>query len=243
MLTIAVCDDNVQFARLLTNKIRKLCAIMIPEKILCNVVVEFSTAADVIQYVENNTIDILFLDIDMPKYSGFALASELNKSHPDITIIFVSAYDNFVYESFDYNPFRFLRKSHLESELPSTFSKVIHKCIYSRNTLDFMTTDGEVTLRISEILYIESQKNYFIIYCGDGTHKCRGTITQAEEAVGKFDFFRIHAAYIINFDNIEKLNNDNTLLMKNGDLLKVSQRRYVEFKNEYTKFIRRRFLK
>ncbi len=70
MLTIAVCDDNIHFARVLISKLRELCATRIPERILCNVVTAFTSAYDVLQYANNNSIDLLFLDIDMPKKTG-----------------------------------------------------------------------------------------------------------------------------------------------------------------------------
>ncbi len=113
MITIGVCDDNIQFARLLVKSLRTLCATELPERIGCQIAVEFSSCDDVLRYLEYNTINILFLDINMPTKTGFDLAEKLNQLYPDIIIIFVSAHDNFVYSSFEYSPFRFLRKTHL----------------------------------------------------------------------------------------------------------------------------------
>ena len=131
MLTIAVCDDNIQFARILANRIRKLCATMVPEKIRCDVISAFSAADDVLQYLKTNPLALLFLDIDMPGRSGFSLAEELQKNYPDIIIVFVSSYDNLVFRSFDYSPLSFLRKSHLEAELEPAFSRAIDKYMYA----------------------------------------------------------------------------------------------------------------
>ena len=241
MLTIAVCDDNLQFARRLVEKIRVMCATLLPERIICQVVAEFTTAEAVLAYLKNNDISILFLDIEIPKCNGFELAAQINIAYPDVIIIFVSAYDNFVYDSFSYSPFRFLRKSHLETELPEAFEKVIEKCIYNLDTMDFITTDGQATIRIKDILYIEGVKNYYIVHCKNKDYKCRGTITSIEENTKKYNFFRIHAAYVVNMDNIEKTLNGCTIVMKNGDQLNISQRRYIDFKNSYMKFTRGRF--
>lgn len=243
MLTIAVCDDNIQFARTLVSKIRKLCATMVPERILCNVITEFSSADDVIHFVKHNNVDLLFLDIEMPERNGFSLAAELKKFHPDMVIVFVSAHENLVFKSFDYSPLNFLRKSYLERELSHAFSKAIEQCIYTKDTLDFSTTEGEITLRVKDIIYIESQKNYVCIHLCNNTYKCRSTLSQVEQCVMRFDFFRPHAAYLVNLDNIERLTGNSTLIMKNGDIVSISQRRYTEFKNCYSKFIRRRYEK
>ena len=241
MLTIAVCDDNIQFARTLATRIRKLCATMVPEKIRCDVISAFSAADDVLQYLKTNPLALLFLDIDMPWRSGFSLAEELRASYPDLIIVFVSSHDNLVFRSFDYSPLSFLRKSHLESELAPAFSRAIDKYTYAQDSLDFPTTTGNVSIRIKDILYIESQKNYFQICCANESHKCRGTLSQAEQMLRGFDFCKIHAAYLVNLANIDRLNSDKTISMKNGDKLNISQRRHAEFKNSFTNYTRRRY--
>lgn len=243
MLTIAVCDDNIQFARTLANRIRKLCATMVPEKIRCDVISAFSDANDVLQYLDANPLALLFLDIDLPGRSGFSLAEELRKSYPELIIVFVSSYDNLVFRSFDYSPLSFLRKSHLESELAPAFSRAIDKYIYAQDSVDFSTTTGNASVRIKDIIYIESQKNYFHICCTNESHKCRGTLSQAEQILHDFDFCKIHAAYLVNLANVDRLNNDTTISMSNGIKLNISQRRYTEFKNCYANYLRRRYEK
>lgn len=241
MITIAVCDDNLQFARTLVKSIRTLCATVIPERIVCHIAMEFTSCDDVLRYLENNTINILFLDINMPTRTGFELAEKLNRYYPDTIIIFVSAYDNFVYSSFEYSPFRFLRKSHLEKELPGAFIKAVESCMSKDETLVFTTIDGDVSLRAKDIYYFEGQKNYYIIHCDGIDHKCRGTISQIEDQTQNLDFYRIHAAYIVNIANIERIINPGTIQMKNNDILSISQRRFSGFKETYMKFTRKRF--
>lgn len=242
MLTIAVCDDNIQFAQKLIERLRKLCALKLPDRIVCQTALTFSSCDDVLDYLKNNTIDILFLDINMPTKTGFDLAEKLNQQYPDTMIIFVSAYENFVYSSFEYNPFRFLRKSHLEEELPKVFLKAIEHCMTTEETLNFTTLDGEVSLHIKNIYYFEGQKNYYLIHTSSTVYRCRGTISQVEELTKNLDFYRIHAAYVVNIANIDTFVTLNTIQMQNKDILNVSQRRLSGFKEAYMKFTRKRFL-
>lgn len=244
MLTIAVCDDNPQFANILTKKIRHLCAFNLPDRIECKIAPEFGSANDVLRYLSKYSINILFLDIDMPQTSGFTLAKTLNEKYPDTVIIFVSAYENFVYSSFEFSPFRFLRKSHLEKELPITFQKVIEKCIIDSETLSFQSTEGEVILRVKDILYFEGEKNYYVIHCTSGVnYRCRGTVTAVENIVRKYDFFRIHSAFVINEEHVEFIDDKGFVHMKDGAVLSVSRRKVSDFKESYMNFIRRRVLK
>lgn len=244
MITIAVCDDNPQFARLLKLQLQKLCINNLPERIDYTIAPIFGSGDDVLEYLQSNTIDILFLDIDMPHTDGFTLAKMLCDTYPNTIIIFVSSYEEFVYSSFEYCPFRFLRKAHLTQELDITFQKVIEKCILNNESLTFDTIDGQVMLRVKDILYFEGQKNYFLIYTMSGKiYKCRGTMESVDSITSNLDFFRIHSAYIVNLEHIETTNNKGFLTMKNNKILNISKRRLPEFKNEYMKFTRRRFSK
>lgn len=242
MLTIAICDDNPRFAHQLTAKMRELCAYLLPDRIDCQITPAFGSGEDVLRYMQNHTIDILFLDIDMPRMNGFRLASNLNESYPDTIIIFVSAYDDFVYSSFEYSPFRYLRKSHLEEELPITLKKVIEKYIYDSESLTFSTIEGELMLRLRDIVYFEGEKNYYMIRMISGKiYRCRGTMASIEERLKPYDFFRVHSAFIVNEEHIQSIHDKGDLTMKNGVTITVSRRKMAAFKEAYMQFTRRRF--
>ena len=244
MITIAVCDDNPSFAKLLRQQLQKLCVYNLPDRIDYSIAPVFCSGDDVVDYLQNNRIDILFLDIDMPHTDGFTLAKMLCDTYPDTIIIFVSSYEEYVYSSFEYCPFRFLRKSHLSQELDMTFQKVIEKCILNNETLIFDTADGETILRVKDIIYFEGQKNYYNIHTMSGkTYKCRGTMESVEKRTEHFDFFRTHSAYIVNLEHIDTINNKGWLVMRNSQKLSISLRRLSSFKAIYMQFIRRRISK
>lgn len=241
MLTIAVCDDNPQFAHRLTQKLRELCAYHIPDRIDCRITPAFGSGEDVLTYLREHAINVLFLDIDMPGMNGFRLASGLRETSPDTIIIFVSAYEDFVYSSFEYAPFRFLRKSHLEEELPDTLQKVVEKCILDSEALPFETTEGEMLLRLKDIMYFEGEKNYYNIHMTQGiVYRCRGTMTSVEAMVKKYDFFRVHASCMVNHEHIRSIRDEGSVYMKNGALISVSRRKMTEFREAYMQFTRRR---
>lgn len=244
MLTIAICDDNPIFARSLAKKIHQLCAYKLPERIDCQIAPIFNSAEQVITFLKRQSINILFLDIDMPTINGFKLAEILCENYPDTIIIFVSSYEDFVYSSFEYYPFRFLRKNHLEQELPITFQKVIEKCIFDNELLTFNTTLGEQILRVKDIVFFEGQKNYYNIYTtSNKSYKCRGTMESVEQLVSTYDFFRVHAAFIVNEDLIDNFDNSGYVTMKNGTQISISKRRLTAFRESYMKFIRKKFSK
>lgn len=243
MLTIGICDDNALFASSLSKLIHELCAKNLSERIDCQIAPVFNKAQDVIDYLKTSSINILFLDIDMPNINGFQLAEHLCKERPDTIIIFVSSYEDFVYSSFEYCPFRFLRKTHLNDELPITFQKAIEKCILNNEAISFFTIDGEELLRVKDIIFCEGQKNYYIVYTTSGkTYKCRGTLGSIEKNLNKFDFYRVQSSYIVNLEHIESFDN-KFIIMNNGINISISRRKHSEFKSLYMKYIRRRITK
>lgn len=241
MITIAVCDDNAQFAGLLSQRLRRLCAYKLPQNVDCTVAPVFTSANEVLSYLQNGTINILFLDIDMPDSNGFELAKILCDTYPDTIIIFVSSYEEFVYSSFEFCPFAFLRKEHLNTELDVTLSRVIDKCVLGNKSLLFDTTDGETVLRVKDILFFEGQGNYYYIYTlSSKSYKCRGTMKSVEKLTQGYDFFRIHSAHIVNHEHIESISGSGELMMRNGKRLSISKKRAAAFKASYMEFIRRR---
>ena len=241
MISFAVCDDDFIFGNELWKKIHMLCAKKVSEDIECTVIPTFSSAKSVLEYLNSASIDVLFLDIDMPEMSGFQLASKLCKEHPDMLILFVSFFDDFVYASFDYSPFRFLRKSHIDDELENAFDKVMLKLLEDKNALTFNTVDGEQTVLLKDVLFIESAKNYYLVNLSSGEQmRCRGTLSQLEEQIKNFDFSRIQSSYIVNLNHIECVKN-NTAFMDNGYDIPISRRKIDAFQKQYLKFTRRRY--
>ena len=243
MIRIAVCDDNPAFAAALAKELSMLCIKTLPENLECRVLPPFYSASSVLA-CKDGGFDAIFLDIDMPEMSGFELAERIAENDPETLIVFVSAYDNFVYSSFAYSPFRFLRKSHLAEELPDAFEKVIERITQKTQVLSFQTTDGPATLRISDIVCFECDKNYYTAHTRSGSqYKCRGTITSLETVCTDSRFMRIHSSFIINLEHVSRVIDGSRAIMSNGFDIGISQRRRKEFKDAYMKMLRRRFSK
>ena len=78
MLRIAVCDDNKEFQILLINALNNFCERIFPKTLTYEISEGFNSAEDVLKYIENDDIDVLFLDIDMPGIGGLELARRLS---------------------------------------------------------------------------------------------------------------------------------------------------------------------
>ena len=120
MIRIAVVDDD----KIILNQIKEL----IEEKINDEIVIDLYS--DSIDFYNNNSkwsYDIIFLDIDMPKMTGFEIAETIDLLKSQTEIVFTSNLEHLVYDSLKFRPFRFVRKSMLSDDVLSALDAFIVK--------------------------------------------------------------------------------------------------------------------
>ena len=241
-MIIGICDDDIIFVQSMASKVRQMLSRLYDGDTL--LVRSFGSASAVEEYIRSNHIHILFLDIDMPKKNGFELAAELNRVSPDTLIIFTSAYDNLVYHSFEFRPFHFLRKHHIQSELEPVLKRAIDELTQSREQALLHTIDGDVSASIRDITYIESSKNYCLVHCGrDVTYTMRNTLSSLETDFLPHGFCRIHTAFLVNLYHVQSVGNNRLITLSDGTELNVSVRKWDEFQEAYFAYGRRHLIR
>lgn len=241
MLRIILCDDNSKFLNVLKGYIERECRKILPEDEDFEVGPAFGSGGTALEYIEKNHIDVILLDIDMPKINGFDVAKELCSRYKDIKIVFMSAYDNFVYNSFDFYPFAYIRKNHIADEFPKVLCRIVEKKRESERRIMLNTTTGAKTVEFSSILYVESERNYCkVVLVHKKSYTCRGTLAEFESNINDRDFFRIHSAFLINFEHVDRLLEDDMVLVGES-ALPIAQKRKQDFKKAYMEYVRRCF--
>ena len=114
-INIAICDDEQKSLQMIQKELYHI-ADKLKIEIETYAYKEGKKVLDLI-YNEKEDFDVLFLDIDMPDVSGLEVAKKLRQKHLDIILIFISAHEQYVFESIEYNPFRYIRKNRIEKEL------------------------------------------------------------------------------------------------------------------------------
>ncbi len=229
-MKIAICDDEDQICDLLSQKIQKY---------YFSTSIEFSISTfrsgdDLLKY-DISRIDVLFLDVDMPGRNGMETAKEIRKQNKEMLIIFMTAYSEFVFESFKVDAFRYLVKPVKDSELMETFDAVNRKMSEEEDKLNFQFQNEMYSIRYSDIIYIEGMRDKIWIYCKDQTYRSRGTLKNLCDMLADKGFFQVHRSYIINLSKIQKYNSQYVSLEGDHEV-PVSKYRLNEFKEEYIKF-------
>jgi two-component system LytT family response regulator len=196
--------------------------------------------------------DLLFLDIQLPKLTGFEIL-ELAEHSP--VIIFTTAYDQFALKAFEMNATDYLLKpfsaDRFEGAMQKAFAKINSKQDESPIIKKLVDTVDEKTDSIDrvvvktgtkikvipteKIIYIEAQDDYVMIYAEEGKHLKEKTMKYFESHLDNTQFIRIHRSYIVNVNHIAQLEHFSkdsyVVILKNGTKLKVSDSGYKNLKS------------
>ena len=200
-LTCLIVDDEPPAIRLLENYISKVSFL--------EQVGSTTSALEALQIIESESIDLVFLDIQMPELSGIQL-SKIIKGKTEI--IFTTAYPQFAIESYDLNavdyllkPFEFERFYEAVLKLKETTTpKEIH---IDTDSFLFVKTDGKNNyekIYRNEICYIEGLKNYVAVHLLDKMIITYNTLKHIEESLGNEHFVKIHKSYVVAIKHIVK---------------------------------------
>lgn len=183
----------------------------------------YSNAADALR--EMNVIKpvLMFLDIKMPKISGFELIRSMPQ-HP--YVIFTTAYREFALDGFDLNAVDYLLKPFSFERFLQAVNKAYTLIVAEKGerllpstTEDekdmFVKADGKlVRVRLQDILYIEALKEYVRIYTTEGNWVIYQTMQNLEDNLPNELFFRIHRSYIVALRHIKSIEGNTVLVNK-----------------------------
>lgn len=223
-ITCVVVDDEPIARDILTSYIEK-----IPN---LHLVKSCKNAVEAFEEMNISSIDLFFLDINMPEITGLSLAKLIPK---DSKVIFTTAYREYALEGFNLKAVDYLLKpiafdrfleavnTYFEAVKPLVNTAVVDESFKS----DFFFVRSErkmVKINFNEIIYIESLSDYLKIHFQDKSVVTRETITNIEAKLPQQKFLRTHRSYIVALNRIESYTNEYVELQKKqsrlADLIK-----------------------
>lgn len=213
---------------------------------------ECENGFDGVKAINEKKPDLVFLDIQMPKITGFKMI-ELLDFKPQI--IFTTAYDQYALKAFELNAVDYLLKPFSKDRLLSAIDKVKHRIQNAEDNSEKLEElsnfrageefiDRVVVkdrhkihiITVDQIRYIESLDDYVMIYTYDGRHMKQKTMKYFENNLDPKNFIRIHRSYIVQVDNIAEIQQyekeSYIVILKDKDKtkLKVSKTGYKKIK-------------
>jgi DNA-binding LytR/AlgR family response regulator len=175
-----------------------------------NVQGHFVNVPDALQFLNNTSVDLLFLDVEMPGASGFDLLDQIAFTPK---VILTTSKPEYAYDAFEYNVSDFLKKPFTYQRFLDALKKVSQQAVQTNDTVTetdvdhiFIKTDGKlIRLNNDDILYIESMGDYVKFVTADKKYVTHNTIKNLEEKVSKQHFMKVHRSYIININKISNI--------------------------------------
>lgn len=199
----------------------------------------FESAFDACNFLHDNAIDLIFVDINMPDINGIDFVKSLSKN---VKIVFITAHSEFAYEGFQLDAADYLLKPISFTDFLKSTNKVNERYFQQNSSLpeiqqnrDYLFIKSEyrvIRINFKDIKYIESNREYVKIFL-DGSEPITTlmSIKKLEETLPGNMFMRVHRSFIVNLDKITVVER-NRIIFDNKVYIPISEN-YGEKFQEY----------
>ncbi|MEB2781044.1 LytTR family DNA-binding domain-containing protein [Algoriphagus sp. C2-6-M1] len=190
--------------------------------------------------IQEHEPDLIFLDVQMPKITGFEML-ELLDSPP--AVIFTTAFDQYALKAFDAMAIDYLLKPFSQDRFSQAIDKFLaqqgrevestqklNEMAEKRNRLVVRVKNEIKIIPTHEVNFFEAEDDYIAIHTSSGTYLKKMTMKSLEEALDPAKFVRVHRSFLLNLNQITKIEpyeRDNYLvLLRGGEKVPVSKTGY-----------------
>jgi len=166
-------------------------------------------AMEALDVLNKNTIDLIFLDINMPDMSGISLAKSIPKR---TKVIFTTAYREYAVDGFDLQAVDYLLKPIALERLVQAVQKYrLENTTAQESGKDYLVVRSDrkmIKINFADILYVESLSDYVKLHTSNQSIITRETITALEAKLPSNAFIRIHRSFIVSINAISSYTNE-----------------------------------
>ncbi|WP_299121881.1 LytTR family DNA-binding domain-containing protein [uncultured Winogradskyella sp.] len=211
------------------------------------VMASFTNPDEALTYLEANSPDCLFLDVQMPTIGGFQFLEKLKNI--DFAVIITTAYDEYAIKALKHEAIDYLLKPIDSDDLKVSIEKIKKHSDRNVNSLKLervlsnfnsqfdkkritINTDGKLLfLDVDDIIYIESDGNYSTLFLQDQKKiVITKKLKEVDAILPEHYFFRIHNSYIINLNKIKAfIKNEGYVIMDSNHKIPVARQRKSDF--------------
>jgi two-component system, LytTR family, response regulator len=246
MLNVIIIDDEPDARFLLKKALTDYYGAQI------KIVAEADGVQQGLKTIQNHEADLVFLDIKMNDGTGFDLLSELKNY--SFSIVFITAFDNFAIKAFEFSAVGYLVKPFKSIDLVNTVDRILtskSQNIEKETTFKILlenyeqkqirkivlpNSDGFVVVKLEDILYINSVRNYSEFFLEDNTKVLTSkALVNYDSLLSDHGFFRIHHSHLVNLSHIKAFvrSEGGAVRMDNGTLLPVSRQKKADFMERF----------
>lgn len=194
---------------------------------------EYGAYASGALLLENeDSADIVFLDVEMPGLSGIHVGAELKKRNPACKIFIVTSYPDYLDEAMRFQVFRYLSKPIDKDRLFRNLSDAIYQYAMETREYPVLTETGVVVVRADEIVCVEVKQRKCFLYTTRGIYATTETMENWKKTLSLACFYAPHKSFIVNMRYVCEIRKDTILLRYNGIEKEayLARRKYTQFK-------------
>lgn len=234
MIKLLICDDNYK----ITEHVSELITVF-EKKYKIDFLIDIKNSGEFI-FDNSKSYDIAIVDIEMPGINGLRLSEKLKESNPDIIIIVLTSFQNYLDDAMKIHVFRYLSKPIDKNRFFSNLKEAIEEYRIISKTITIIYNDEVHLIKTKDILYIENQKYGSIIHTNRGTFYTNIKPKELNKTINQeMCFVFSHNSILVNLQNVIDFNKTTIVLRKNKSekvLTYMSQRKYSNFKKAFLDF-------
>ena len=223
MMRIAIVEDEANQRGQLAVGVRGVLAGLEAELVCLD-----EAAPLLARYAAGERFDLLLLDIQMPGMDGMSAAARVREFDADVLIVFITSMAQYAVQGYKVDALDFLVKPVTREVLDACLARALRR-LRKREPASLSVRSGG-SLRIvpvSSILYAESREHRTLLRTREEEIPCAGSLGSLEEALIPHGFFRCHAAFVVSFAQVERLDGGEVLV--GGQRVPLSKHRRRQF--------------
>ena len=227
MLRIAICDDE----KIIIDELYEMIYTILHNYKYNNQIIIFQNGEDILEDAEN--LDIVFMDIEMPKADGLQLGKEIKSRNPKCKIIMATGMVERFKEAFHIKAHRFVTKPFDKEEIEEALLTAIDE-ENNHNYIEVYYQRKQYNILQEEIQYLEAYSGYTELETGGKRFRKEASLLELERMLSDILFVRIDRKYIVNLRYVQSYMNDKFVIGEK--LFSISRRNRKEFERKYIEF-------
>ena len=244
MINAVIIDDERKATEVLDYKIKEI-------NLGVKVVQKITDPQSAIEFLNENEIDLVFLDIEMPLKSGFDVLKDL--SNLDFEIIFVTGYQNYAIQAIQFSAIGYVLKPVDEDDLILAINHAKEKISLKKSKFrnqqllnNLIAQNKDKKIGIPTMYGLEFVKLHDIIRC-EGLQKCTKVVGEKSNIISSYNigefikllepygFFATHKSHLINLSKIQKYLKEGSIVMEDSSSVPLARRRKQSFLDQLEK--------
>ncbi|CEP40396.1 LytR/AlgR family response regulator transcription factor [Paraclostridium sordellii] len=227
MIKIAICEDEKEQQDLLKTHINQIFKDLPIKYSLYT----FNSGEELLKNYPKD-IDIFLIDIQLNEINGMDTARKIRETDNKAEIIFITSLIEYALEGYEVRAYRYLIKPVKYDDLKMHILNCIKEIDIKNRHIIIKEQGNRIKLDISEITYIEVQKENITIHTLNKIYEIKGTMNNIEKEINCSRFYRCHKSFLVNLEHIKSIK-QYIAVLENSEEVPISRYRFKDTKDRF----------